>query len=269
MSVALYCPPRVDELTLYCSTKISKRLPSSRSCKSSRRPVLPLSIARMRFCNVPSFSWGTMRVSRCRIMLIRLMGIVAVTCIFLLLVALSVIQIRTVRFRTRSTGCCSDTSASNNCAACAAVIWPVSIIFRIRLRSSVKVTILLTFQQTHGFLDADLLSSETVEHYTAICTTIALRSTAERGHNFIEATACRVIGHIQVLRQFLDVAPVFDEQLNKIKLFAGQASNPTQAELPFNDDTTLGRFQPGDDQLAATDRVPGDKWIHMLFLPIG
>src|SRR5258708_8005455 len=253
--------------SIYCSTKISIRLPSSRSCKSSRRPVLPLSIACMTFWIVPSFSWGAIRFNRCSVMLIRLMGIVGVTFIFLLLVTMSVIQIRTVRFRTRSRGCsCSDSSASNSCAACAAVIWPDSTMFRIRLRSSVVVVILLTLQQTHCFLDVDLFSSETVEYHTAIGTTVALISAAECSYNFIEPAPGRFIGNIQVFRTFLAIAPVLDKQLDKIKLFAGQASNPAQAELPLDDNTTLGTLQPGDNQLVASQRVPGDEWMHTMFL---
>src|SRR5260221_3977295 len=138
--------------------------------------------------------------------------------------------------------------------------------FRIRLRSSVVVVILLTLQQPHCFLDVDLFSSETVEYHTAIGTTVALRSAAECSYNFIETTAGRVIGNIQVLRKFLDIAPVLDKQLDKIKLFASQASNPTQAELPLDDNTTLGALQPGDNQLVASHRVPGDEWMHTMFL---
>src|SRR5258708_1689087 len=187
----------------------------------------------MTFWSVLSFSWGAIRVNRCSVMLIRLMGIVAVTFIFLLLVTMSVIQIRTVRFRPRSPGCsCSDSSASNSCAACAAVIWPDSTMFRIRLRSSVLVVILLTLHQTHCFLDVDLFSSETVEHHTAIGTTFALRSAAECSHNFIRPTAGRGIGNIQVLRKLLDIVLVLDKQLYIIKLFASKQSHPTHAVFP-------------------------------------
>src|SRR5258708_15859348 len=185
----------------YCSTKISSRLPSSRSCKSNRRPVVPLSIARITFCIVPSLSCDTRRANRCRLILIRYIGMVAVTFIFLRLVAISVIQIRKVRFCIRPSDCsCSGTRVSNSCAACTAVIWPNSIMFRMRLRSSVEVGIILTFQQPHRFLDADLLSSQAIKYETAISTTIALWSAAECSYDFVEAATSGVISNIQVLR---------------------------------------------------------------------
>ena len=69
----------------------------------------------------------------------------------------------------------------------------------MRLRSPVEVAIILTFQQPHCFLDADLLSSQAIKYETAISMTIALWSAAKRGYYFVEAATSGVISNIQVL----------------------------------------------------------------------
>src|SRR5207248_4152778 len=132
----------------------------------------------------------------------------------------------------------------------------------MRLRSSFDVAIALTPQQAHGFLDADLLGGETIKYHTPINPAIILRRTPQRGHNLIQSAACCIISNIKIGSQLLDIAPILDQQFDKIHLLARQATNPAQAKLPLDHDTALRTFQPGNNQLIATYWVPCNKWMH-------
>ena len=66
-------------LHLYYSAKISTRSPSSRSCKSNRRPVAPPSMARSRSSSALPLTCGARRVPRRRATCMRLTGMVTLT----------------------------------------------------------------------------------------------------------------------------------------------------------------------------------------------
>jgi hypothetical protein len=75
---------------------------------------------------------------------------------------------------------------------------------------------LLTLQHLHGFFNTDLFCGQAVKHYTAISSAVTLGRTTKGCHNFIEAAASSVIRYFKVLRQFLNIPSILDEQLYKI-----------------------------------------------------
>src|SRR5712692_1412359 len=103
------------------------------------------------------------------------------------------------------------------------------------------------FQQARRFLNTDLLGIQAVENCPAIDAAISFRWATKRGYNIIQAATCSVVCDIEVSRNLLNIATVLDKQLDKLELFAAQATDPAQTEPSLDHDAAIGTFQPGND----------------------
>src|SRR5579883_3345069 len=263
-SAGILCCMMCSFLISY-STKTSSRSPFSRSCRSSRRPVAPRSIA----CNKPSsallLNCGTSFAPRRRLILIRFTGITAIKWTRERPGFMLVARMRRVRSRTGSTtrgG--SSSNASSSCSACSALTCPTSTRRRMRLRSSFDTGIALALHQAHGLLDADLLCRQLIENSSPVYASVALGRSTQRGNDFVETAARGVVGNVHLHRQLLDVAAILDQHLHKVQLLARQAPNPAEIETALNHDPARLTFQASNNQFVPAHRISCYQWMHML-----
>src|SRR6266487_817183 len=110
-------------------------------------------------------------------------------------------------------------------------------------------------QQACLLRNSDFLGVQAIEDCATINAALTFGRAAQRGYNFIQATASSVIGNIQVARYPLDIAPVLHQQFDKIELFPCEPANPAQTKPPSIPDPLFRVLQGGNNGFTAVTRV--------------